>query len=237
MNVVAYLRVSTALQASDGLGLEIQEQGIAAWCEAHGHRLVATHRDEGVSGDAEELDRPGLAAALAAVDGGAEGLVVYRLDRLARRLFRQELVIHQLRQRGRTVLSVCEADIDDDDPTKVLMRQMLGAFAEFERAVIRSRLQGGRRAKAARGGFAAYGSPAFGSASRDRELVAEPAEQETIARIVELRSAGASLREISRTLAAEGRPAKRGGAWHPKTLARVLARLDQPELARLDRAA
>lgn len=227
LNVVAYLRVSTALQAADGLGLEIQREAIEAWADANGHTIVATFADEGVSGDAEELDRPGLAGALQALtDGAAEGLVVYRLDRLARRLFRQELVIHQLRQRGRVVLSVSEADVDDDDPTKVLMRQMLGAFAEFERAIIKTRLQGGRRAKAARGGFAAYGSPAFGSASRDKELVVDDDEQATIARIVELRSGGTSLREISRTLESEGRPAKRGGAWHPKTVARVLARLE-----------
>lgn len=228
MNLVAYLRVSTTQQAEEGLGLEIQAEAIAKWATANGHRILATHRDEGRSGDAEEIDRPGLSAALAAVaEGGAEGMVVYRLDRLARRLFRQEMVIHQLRQRARVVVSVTEPDVDSDDPTRVLMRQMLGAFAEYERAVIRTRLQGGRRAKADRGGFAAFGSPSFGWASVDKELSPDEVEQATIARIVELRSAGTSLRAISRTLDAEGRPAKRGGAWHPKTVARVVARLER----------
>lgn len=226
MNLLAYLRVSTAMQAEHGLGLEIQEQAITAWAAAAGHRILAVHRDEGVSGTADEIDRPGLSAALAALEAGAaEGLVVYRLDRLARQLYRQELIIAKLGERGRVVLSATEPDIESDDPTRIMLRQILGVVAEYERAVITSRLQGGRRAKAAKGGFAAYGSPAFGSASRDKELVVDDDEQATIARIVELRRDGTSLREISRTLEAEGRPAKRGGAWHPKTVARVLDRL------------
>jgi DNA invertase Pin-like site-specific DNA recombinase len=228
VQAVGYLRVSTAAQAEDGLGLEVQEERIQSWAAAGGHRLLAIHRDEGISGDAEEIDRPGLSAAIVATQDAAEALVVYRLDRLARRLFRQEMVIHQLRQRGRSVVSVSEADIDSEDPTRVLMRQMLGAFAEYERAVIKMRLQGGRRAKADRGGYA-FGSPAFGWRADGKELVVDEAEQAVVARILELRDVGAGVRDIARRLNAEGLASKRGTLWHPQTVARVLRRLEGPE--------
>lgn len=69
------------------------------------------------SGAKEQADRPGLAAALAAVEDSAEALVVYRLDRLARHLVVQETILEQLGRKGRRVFSVSEADIDDTDPT------------------------------------------------------------------------------------------------------------------------
>jgi Recombinase len=50
------------------------------------------------------------------------------------------------------------------------------------------------------------------------------AEQATVRRILELHGLGESLRGIIAALEAEGRPAKQGGRWHPKTVAAVLAR-------------
>jgi DNA invertase Pin-like site-specific DNA recombinase len=44
MQLVGYLRVSTDRQADEGLGLEVQEQAIREWAQAHGHELVALTR-------------------------------------------------------------------------------------------------------------------------------------------------------------------------------------------------
>lgn len=229
---VGYLRVSTAAQAEDGLGLDIQEQAIREWCSREGHRLLDMFRDEGISGAKEQADRPGLAAALAMVEDNAEALVVYRLDRLARHLVVQETILEQLGHKQRRVFSVTEADIDDTDPTRVLVRQILGVISQYERGLITARLQAGRRLKASRGGYAGYGSPRFGQRAEEHELAPEPAEIETIARIVELREAGGTLRSITAALNDEGRPAKRGGRWHTETVRRILARLpDHPEPA------
>jgi len=225
MKVVGYVRVSGRLQVEEGLGLEVQEEAIRSWCLTHDHELVAIQRDEGISGAKETVARPGLGAALLAVEEGqAEALVVYRLDRLARQLLIQETVISMLGKAGRSVLSVQEADIDDGDPTRVLLRQVLGAISQYERAVIAARMAAGRAAKAARGGYAGFGSPAFGQRSIDKKLVADEAEQAAVTRILELRDEGLSLREIIARLDAEGIPAKRGGGWSPSTVSRVLAR-------------
>ena len=58
--------------------------------------------------------------------------------------------------------------------------------------------------------------------AEDKELVPDPTEQATARRIRQLHQGGRSIREITATLNAEGVPAKRGGRWHPTTVARVL---------------
>mgnify|MGYP003618139586 CR=1 FL=1 len=110
---------------------------------------------------------------------------------------------------------------DPDDPSRKLIRQVLGAVAEYERSIIALRLRSGRKRKAKDGGYA-YGAPPFGFRVEDGELVADQGEQETLGRARELQGGGASIREIAATLTSEGRRTKRGGTrWHPTTVARV----------------
>jgi len=241
MKVVAYLRVSTDRQAEEGLGLDVQQQAIRAWAKQHGHRVALWARDEGVSGSNGLDTRDGLLDALAALRSGqGKGLVVYRLDRLARDLIVQETLLGELRRMGAEVFSTSPSEAayltdDPDDPSRALIRQVLGAVAQYERAMIALRLRSGRRRKAERGGYA-YGSPPFGWEAKDGELIEHPAEQVVLARIRELHGEGRSLREIAATLTAEGhrpraRKAKAGadinpeGRWHPETLRGIVGRL------------
>lgn len=225
MDLLAYLRVSTKTQVDEGLGLEVQQRGIRRWCRDSGHSIVGWESDEGRSGDLDDLDRPGLGKVLARLEAGeAKGLVVYRLDRLARRLWRQEMVIHQLRLRGGVVLSTKEVDTDSDEPERVMFRQMLGVFAEFERSLIRGRLLGGRHAKAAKGGYAGFGSPPYGWRSINKELVPDPEEQGAISLIVQWSADGMSLRQIADRLDTEGFPPKRADSWSSTQVGRVLKR-------------
>ena len=84
MRVAVYLRVSTTEQAES---LDTQERGVLAWCASHGHTVVATYRDVGVSGaewarrkrerntplavwrSAERCDRPSARSVLAGSAG------------------------------------------------------------------------------------------------------------------------------------------------------------------------
>ena len=230
MRVAAYLRVSTDRQAEEGLGLDVQAEACERWARQHRHRLVATFRDEGVSGSNGLDTRTGLAEALRALrDGDADGLVVYRLDRLARDLVLQEQLLAEIRHLGRRVFTTSAAEAgyledDPDDPSRKLIRQILGAVDDYERGMIALRLRSGRRAKAARGGFA-YGSPPLGFRAEGGELVPVDDEQATLRRVVDLHAQGASLRSIAETLNAEGRRTKRGARWHPQTVARILERV------------
>jgi DNA invertase Pin-like site-specific DNA recombinase len=139
----------------------------------------------------------------------------------------QEATLAQVWKYEGGVFTVDAGEVERDDPSdpmRTAMRQMMGVFAQLERGMIRARMTGGRLAKAEHGGYAGFGSPQFGMRSVDRELVANPDEAATLARILELRSEGASLPRIVAALEAEGRPSKRGGRWHPTTVARVLQR-------------
>jgi DNA invertase Pin-like site-specific DNA recombinase len=158
-------------------------------------------------------------------DGQARGLVVYKLDRLARNLTIQETTLALAWGLDATVYAVDLGEVqrdDPDDPMKAALRQMVGVFAQLERGMIAARLRAGRRLKAARGGYAG-GAPPFGWRAEGRELVADAEEQATRERIIDLRGEGLSLRTIAAVLAAEGRRSKRGGRWYRETLRQVLA--------------
>lgn len=229
MKLTAYLRVSTAGQVKDGLGLEVQRKEIRAWAKANDHKIVSWHADEGISGS-EGLDtRHGLGDALDDLSTGkAQGLVFYRLDRLARDVLLQETLLRDIAHGGGKVFSTFgseQENIADDptDPDRKMIRTILGAVATRERELITLRLASGRRRKADKGGYAC-GRPAFGFKAEGRELVPVAAEQAAVRRIGELRAGGASVRVIAEQLTAEGFTPKRGGQWHPETVRRVLAR-------------
>ncbi len=219
--------MSTDKQADEGLGLDVQRQAIKRWAVKHEHKIIETHADEGVSGAKDLDERLGLADALALLKSGkAEGLVVYRLDRLARDLVLQEQLLAEVHRAGGRVFSTSEAEqhylVDDpDDPSRRLIRQVLGAVSEYEREMISLRLRSGRRRKAELGGYA-YGSPRFGCAAVGRELVPDEEERETLRRMQQLRAEGASLRAIAATLDGEGRRPRRSDRWHPATVRRAL---------------
>ena len=227
MKLAAYVRVSTDAQAREGLGLSVQRKAITSWAKANGHRVVLWAADEGVSGANGVEAREGLYSALVAVqEGQAQGLVAYNLDRLARALHVQEGILGQVWAAGGGVFTVEDGELredDPDDPYRTAMRQMRGVFSQLERSVIRKRMRDGRRAKAEQGGYAG-GAPSLGYRAEGRALVADEEEQAVVARIAALRAQGLSLRAICAALEADGLRSKRGGAWQPTTVNRILRR-------------
>ncbi len=225
MRAIGYIRVSTDEQLQ-GNGLELQAEAVRRYCENNGVRLVSLATDAGVSGSADLDKRTGLASALLQLEEGrADVLVVYRLDRLARDFVLQELLVTRLRAAGTPVRSVTEPDVDTDtdDPTKVLIRQILGALAQYERQLIRARMQAGKAVKGARGGYVG-GQPRFGSRALDREIADAVEEQATITLIRSLRSQGHSYRAICRELDRLGVPPRRSKTWHPMVVRRIVER-------------
>lgn len=221
--VIGYVRVSTQEQV-EGFGLTIQRDGIRAYCKERGLRLVDIAADEGISGSNGLDTRPGLTEALLRVeDHEASGIVVYRLDRLARDLLLQETILVQMRKCGGEVLSVSEPDIDSDDPTRILVRQVLGAIAQYERAMIRRRTAAGRARKIAAGGYGG-GKPRYGYRAEGGDLIPDETEQAVIIRVGALRDQGKSLREIAAVLDSEGvQPRTAGAKWHPATVSGLLS--------------
>ncbi len=221
---VGYIRVSTTEQVS-GFGLELQEEAIRSYCRSQGFSLVEVLRDEGLSGSNGLERRVGLAEALALLKcGEANVLVVYRLDRLARDLILQETLVQRLREQGTPVKSASEPDLDTDtdDPTKILIRQIVGAVSQYERAVIRGRMMAGKAAKAAEGGYLGGRVP-YGYRLADGSIVPDDDEQRIVALVGEFRQSGLSLRRIAAELERRDFRPRDGGRWHANSIRRVAA--------------
>ena len=95
-------------------------------------------------------------------------------------------------------------------------------FRELE---VWARLERARTAKAAQGGYAGYGSPAFGQRAIDGELAENPDEQQIIELIRRHHKSGKSLQQVADWLNYNGYPTKRGQQWQRISVKRVLDRL------------
>lgn len=230
MRLVLYSRVSSESQV-DGFGLIEQERSCRKWARQVGHRVVEVCRDEARSGTLDAAGRPGLSCVLEALANGvADGVVVARLDRIARQLAIQEATLAVVWRRGGHVFAADQGEIlrdDPDDPVRTAMRLMVGVFAELDRMQIVKRLRDGRAAKAATGKHATGPYP-FGYAGagkgRERDAAPDPTEQVTVERIFALRRSGASYRGIAAALGSEGLRPRRAASWSPMSVRAVVVR-------------
>ena len=87
------------------------------------------------------------------------------------------------------------------------------------------RLEAGRQAKAAEGGYVGYGSPAFGERTVNGQLVKDSTEQEIIEMIRRHHKLGKSLQKVADWLNSNGYTTKRGQQWKRISVKRVLDRL------------
>lgn len=210
---IGYLRVSSAGQAKDGRdGLPRQREAVTAWCDASGSRLLEEHIDAGVSGTKALGDRPGLSMALERAVELEAVLVVEKADRLARDLIEGELILREFRRcRVKVIEAEGGTDLTDGDanPTAKLIRQVIGAVAEFEKSALVAKLRAARDRKRRMGGHPC-GVYAFGKDPK------RPEELATLARARQLRDAGgdgATHAGIAAVLNAEGLRSRSGRPW------------------------
>ena len=217
--VVGYVRCSTEDQH---LGPEAQREALARWCAANGAELVAVHDDLGVSGGTELDKRPGLLAAIDALQAhGAGVLLIAKRDRLARDVVVSAMVERLAERAGARVLTA-DGTGNGDGPEALLMRSIVDAFAQYERALIRARTRAAlavKRTKGERVGSVPYG---FTLAEDGVHLIENAAEQEIIRAARDLKAGGLSLRAIGAGLTARGFVPRGGNEWNPNTVARIL---------------
>jgi len=232
MRLAIYCRTST----HNGTGvdsLNAQEEACRAWAKEHGHAVLAVHRDQALSGGLGIEDRPGLAAAIVDLEQGrVDGLVVHRIDRLARELHVQEVALAHAWAAGdhAAVFEAAEGGEvrrdDPNDPHRRFLRQVMGAAAELERGLIKARLHGGRRRKARGGGYVGGRPlhPKFGYSLVDGIYEPVATEQETIKRICAMRNGGMTWAAVAAELTAAGTPPPSGTTWFPMTARRIARR-------------
>lgn len=134
-----YVRVSTA----DGQTTENQTRQLHEVAERSGWTVVATFSDEGLSGTKGRDRRPGLDALMKGVARREFDLVAaWSVDRLGRSLPDLVTLLGDLQARG-VDLFLHQQALDTSTPSGRMLFQMLGVFAEFERAMIVARVRAG----------------------------------------------------------------------------------------------
>ena len=174
--VALYVRVSTGGQTVDN-----QLHDLHAVAERLGWQIVETFIDHGISGTKGRSERPALDRMMKAViRGEVDTVAAWSVDRLGRSLQELVAILNDLRARA-VDLYLHQQGLDTATPSGRAMYQMLGVFAEFERAIITERIQ----ARLAR-------------ARVQGKRLSRPLTPEQVqARIQELRAKGMSLRRIA----------------------------------------
>ena len=222
--LVGYCRVSTDNQKEEGT-IEIQEKALKEYADKNNIELIQIFRDEGISGSKELEDRPGLFGLFDFIEDGRDikGVLIFKLDRLARDLYIQEHLIKKLELLNLELISIKEPDLSSKDPMRKAFRQFMGIVSELEKAFITMRLSAGRINKAQKGGFSG-GSTAMGYLSKNRTLIIDREQAKTIKLIFKMkRYKRMGLREIARELNKLNIPTSSGkGKWYGRTVKYIL---------------
>lgn len=152
VEAVGYLRTSSAANVGEDKDSESrQRKAIERYAKSAGFKVVDWFYDAAVSGTDAIQDRPGFAALLDRIDGnGVRTVIVEDASRFARQLMAQELGIALLDTRGVTLYTSSGENMTaSDDPARIMVRQITGSFAQYEKARLVAKLKSGRDRKRA----------------------------------------------------------------------------------------
>ena len=211
---VAYIRVSGAGQ-ENGDGFTRQRIAIESFAASRGITITGWYQDVHTGKD-EWQDRPGWSEMLSALNG-TRTILVEKLDRVARRVLVQELIAADLQKRDVILLTSTGDDSSDDDPERVMFRQILASFAQYERASIVLKLRGARQRKKDETGRCEGRKPFGGHPNH-------PSEPETLAFMKAWRKDGDTLEIIADKLNTAGYRTRKGGPWIAATVCKILSR-------------
>ena len=219
VNAVAYLRTSSKTNVGpDKDSDKRQRAAIAAYAKQAGFEIVAEFYDAAVSG-ADPVDlRPGFAEMIQRLLGnGARTILVESPDRFARDLMVQLAGHDMLKAKGISLIAASAPTFFvEDTPTAVLVRQVLGAVAQFEKTTTVAKLAAARRRKRL----------AIGKCGgRKSHMQLHPEAVALAKRLARRKPKGGqlSLRAIATEMAAQGVLNNRGAPFNHKSIADMLA--------------
>ncbi|MCF2625935.1 recombinase family protein [Fusobacterium perfoetens] len=200
---VGYIRVSSERQVKEGQGLEIQEKSIRKYCKENNIELINIFSDEGISG-AESLDkREGLAQAieqiksLSKTNKPVDYLIAQKLDRVARNTMLLGYLEFELTRVKCSIIS--SEQKFEDTPNGGLMKDIIVAFASFEKKMINMRTNSGKKNKLSKK-LHTSGNIPIGYKSDGENIVINEDERPIIQFIFHERITGQSYRSISNDL-------------------------------------
>jgi DNA invertase Pin-like site-specific DNA recombinase len=206
----AYLRTSSATNVGEKKDSDKrQRQAITGYAKAHNITIEGEFYDADVKGADPVHTRPAFAEMLTAIAGdGVRTIIVENAGRFARDLIVQETGYQYLRDLGITLIAADDPDaFTAETPTAILVRQVLGAVAQFQKAELVAKLKGARDRKRTREGRCEGRKPA-------------PEAARAMAR--RLNGRRLSLRAIAVRLADKGFLAPSGKPYLPQSIKAML---------------
>ena len=218
VEAIGYMRTSSAANVGEDKDSERRQRTtIEGYAKRAGVVIVDWFYDGAVKGGDPIDSRPGFAALLARIAGnGARTILVETASRFARDLMVQEVGFAMLQDLGITLIAAdSPTAFLDDGPTSKLIRQILGAVAEFDKAMTVAKLKGARDRVRRRTGKC-EGRKSY--AERDASLVA-------LAKEIKARGGRVSLRKVAAVLAGQGYMTPSGKPYSASAVASMLGSL------------
>jgi len=214
----AYFRTSSPTNVgADKDSLPRQQDAVRTYAQAHGLEVVREFYDASVRGADPVMSRPGFAEMLAYMLGnGARIVLCESAGRFSRDLAVQIAGHDLLKSRGITLIPVDAPDhFTDETPTAVMVRNILGAVAQFEKEALVLKLRKARDRKSAALGRRIEGNPNIAKLAKP-----VPAAHVEAARAAQAR--GLSLRAIATALAAQGMLSRSGKLYGAQSIKSML---------------
>lgn len=221
----AYIRVSTEEQARGGVSMEMQEAKIRAYCRVYDLDPVVFIHDPGVSAKDIKNRKQVQTLFKMARDGGIEGIIVYKLDRLFRNRIDALVTEEEFREGGIALHSVTE-HIDTTSAMGRHIFTIIVSQAAFERELIAERTRDALRHRKAAGQV--YNHIPYGWDVVGGELVPNKFEQGVISFVLGCRGEGWTYQQIADHLNGKDVPTKgfggknkprvEGSRWFPQTV-------------------
>jgi DNA invertase Pin-like site-specific DNA recombinase len=213
---LAYFRTSSAANVG-GDSDHRQRAAIQGHAKRAGLVIIGEYHDEAVSGADRITERPGFMEMLTRIEGnGVRTIIVENASRFARDLIVQETGYAMLKERGITLIAADDPDaFTADTPTARMVRQILGAVAEFEKANLVAKLKGARDRLSAKRGRRIEGRKPVPA-----EVLAEAKRLSRRSRITGKRP---SFRKIAAGLAERGYLAPSGKVYGAESVKRMVS--------------
>jgi DNA invertase Pin-like site-specific DNA recombinase len=212
-----YLRTSGKGQIGND-GFPRQRDAVNRYAKANRIEIVQEFSDEAVSGTTDAMDRPGLTDLFVALKAnGVRTVIVENATRLARDLMISEIILGEFRKLGVRVISAdggIDLTLGNDDPSGKLIRQILGAVAEWEKCALVAKLRASRL-RIRRSGGRCEGKKPYGHSVEEAKVVDA---------ILEYRKSRMSYVTIADKMNTDGVKSRSGKAWHPTQVQRVIMR-------------
>jgi site-specific DNA recombinase len=223
--VATYYRVSTGRQYANEASIPSQRKITASFCDQNGYIMVEEFVEAKTATDDRRPVLQEMIDRACAPDHPYDAIVFYAFNRFFRNVAEMELTIRKLRKHAVDVISVTQPT--GDDPSQILVRQIIGAFDEHTSREISKNTTRAMR-ESARQGFWNGATPPLGyrivEAERrgqkiKKKLDTDPVEAETIRLIYKLYLDGdgttgpLGVKETTKWLNSHGYRTRRGATF------------------------